>query len=619
MADHGVLVEPLPEAAVAHLAGIVRDWAGGPPEHRGPLGPRGPSGHHGPLGHRGPAGIIDVVPALQSLLVVVDGDHGDLDAVAAALRPLADQLAGSAAPTSSPPDRGVPGRDDDLLAVPVRFDGPDLEEVGAITGLGPLGVVEALTAAPLRVAFLGFAPGFAYLRGLPPVLERVPRRATPRPVVPAGTVAVAGGFAAVYPHASPGGWQLVGTTTIRLFDPDRPPFARLRPGQQVRFVRRDPTPRPARHQRSTRQHGALSSPRHRPVRPPLVARGERRLVVEEPGPATTVQDSGRLGVASLGVPRAGPADPLAHELANRLVGNLPGAAALEATLAGPVLRLHADAVVAVVGDAAVRVDGHWAPGATPLPLSAGQTVTVGALRGGVRAVVAVSGGVQVPTAVGSMASDLLCGLGIGPLRAGDELALGVPGRPAGRLRWELLARPPLADWSSLVGIDCPARPTAVSAGEPGPPEPSPATVHVVPGPDADDWAMALLTTTTWVLQADSDRVGARLAPSHALAGQPRPAHRVPGSPAASRGVVTGTVQLPPDGHPIVLLCDHATTGGYPVPATVCSVDVATVAQLRPGARLRFVETTPGEALARRRTARRLLDAAVVGAFPVRAG
>jgi KipI family sensor histidine kinase inhibitor len=114
------------------------------------------------------------------------------------------------------------------------FDGPDLAEVADLTGRSAGAVVEALTSTEFTAAFVGFAPGFAYLTGLPPQLH-VPRRPTPRTRVPAGAVGLAGPFAGAYPRASPGGWQLVGRTDAVLFDVDRNPPALLVPGARVRF------------------------------------------------------------------------------------------------------------------------------------------------------------------------------------------------------------------------------------------------------------------------------------------------------------------------------------------------------------------------------------------------
>ncbi|MGY2082734.1 5-oxoprolinase subunit B family protein [Blastococcus sp. SYSU DS0539] len=165
------------------------------------------------------AGQVDLVPAARTVLVVLDRPPTDLDV--AALRRLAPARH-SGGPTAS------------TVELPVVFDGPDLAEVGRLTGRPADAVVAALTDARFTVAFGGFAPGFGYLAGLPPELH-VPRRPTPRTRVPAGSVALAGPYAGVYPRASPGGWQLVGHTDAVLFDVDRDPPALLAPGTAVRF------------------------------------------------------------------------------------------------------------------------------------------------------------------------------------------------------------------------------------------------------------------------------------------------------------------------------------------------------------------------------------------------
>jgi KipI family sensor histidine kinase inhibitor len=159
------------------------------------------------------------VAAARTVLVVLDRAVTDLDV--ATLRRLA-------------PERSTAHRGTTVVDLPVVFDGADLADVAELTGRSADDVVGALTTAELTVAFCGFAPGFGYLTGLPAELH-VPRRATPRTRVPAGSVALAGPFAGVYPQASPGGWQLVGRTDAVLFDVDRDPPALLSPGTVVRF------------------------------------------------------------------------------------------------------------------------------------------------------------------------------------------------------------------------------------------------------------------------------------------------------------------------------------------------------------------------------------------------
>ncbi|MFF7780598.1 5-oxoprolinase subunit PxpB [Streptomyces tanashiensis] len=123
----------------------------------------------------------------------------------------------------------------EAVEVPVRYGGPDLAEVAALWGVSVEAAVRIHTAAEFRVAFCGFAPGFGYLTGLGKRYE-VPRRATPRTAVPAGSVALAGPYTGVYPRSSPGGWQLIGTTDVVLWDAERDPAALLTPGTLVRFT-----------------------------------------------------------------------------------------------------------------------------------------------------------------------------------------------------------------------------------------------------------------------------------------------------------------------------------------------------------------------------------------------
>lgn len=174
------------------------------------------------LAEAAPAGVADVVPAAETVLVVAE-DGADVAALRVALAAVRPPVGRAVAEAGA------------VLEVPVAYDGPDLEEVARLTGLAADAVVRAHTAATWRVAFGGFVPGFGYLVGGDPRL-RVPRRDVPRTVVPTGAVALAGPYTGVYPRESPGGWQLIGRTDLALWDPDRDPPALLRPGTRVRFV-----------------------------------------------------------------------------------------------------------------------------------------------------------------------------------------------------------------------------------------------------------------------------------------------------------------------------------------------------------------------------------------------
>ena len=164
----------------------------------------------------GDLSATEIVPAARTVL---------LDGLDAPSR-LAERLASWDVPP-------VPPRTEDVVEIPVRYDGPDLADVAAHWGVDEAEVARVHAGAEYRVAFCGFAPGFGYLTGLP---REVPRRATPRTSVPAGSVALAGPYTGVYPRASPGGWQLIGTTDAVLWDHTRVPAALLAPGTRVRFT-----------------------------------------------------------------------------------------------------------------------------------------------------------------------------------------------------------------------------------------------------------------------------------------------------------------------------------------------------------------------------------------------
>lgn len=176
---------------------------------------------HASLVENCPQGVVDLVPAARTVLVVADRSRTSLAALAQALHSLRPRIG-----------KRPPG---ELVQIPVRYDGADLGEVAALLRCAAADVVRRHTAQEWTVAFCGFAPGFAYLTQSGSAWD-VPRRSAPRVSVPAGAVALAGEFSGVYPRASPGGWQLIGSTALTVFDLARTPPALLRPGTRVRFV-----------------------------------------------------------------------------------------------------------------------------------------------------------------------------------------------------------------------------------------------------------------------------------------------------------------------------------------------------------------------------------------------
>jgi biotin-dependent carboxylase-like uncharacterized protein len=273
------------------------------------------------------------------------------------------------------------------------------------------------------------------------------------------------------------------------------------------------------------------------------------FTVLETGPLTTVQDSGRIGQAALGIGRSGACDLGSYRLANRLVGNEEGAAALEVTFGGLTLHVESTVIVALTGAPCpgVPING-------PAALRAGEVLRLGPPRTGLRTYVAVRGGVEVAPVLGSRSTDLLSGLGPAPLAAGDVLSAGAAHGPMPGVDFAAVADP--------------------AGGE--------VVVRVTPGPRRDwftDAGWASLVGQTYTVSSDSNRVGVRLEGS--------PLERARDGELPSEGMTLGALQIPPSGLPVLFLADHPVTGGYPVIAYVAAPDLDACGQLRPGQTLRF--------------------------------
>jgi antagonist of KipI len=479
-------------------------------------------------------GFREAVPGHRSLLVLFDPAAVRFSALAASLVARAER--GGAAP--------IPGRLHEIEVLYGGESGPDLAPLARERGLSEEDVVRLHAGRPYAVLMLGFKPGFAYLGLLPEALD-CSRLATPRVRVPAGSVAVAGRQTGIYPVASPGGWRLVGRTSRRLFDPFRAEPALLAAGDRVRFVPVAELPplEPARAVRTS----------------PAAAVAE----VLEPGLLTTVQDAGREGYRRIGVSAAGPMDARAHAVANRAVGNTAGAAALECTMTGPALAFLAPVPFAWAGADLGAVLERADLGAWPVPSGAsilarpGNVLRFASRRSGCRAYLALQGGIDVAAVLGSRSTDLQSGFGG---LAGRALAAG-----------DLIAV--LPSEGERRGVR--ERPSERHAAS--------ATLRVVPGPQAEHFdaeTIARFLASPWRVSATSDRVGCR------LEGEPLP-HAGPAE-IPSDGMVPGSIQVPPDGRPIVMTADGPTTGGYPKIATVLTADLPLLAQLVPGeGELRF--------------------------------
>ena len=279
------------------------------------------------------------------------------------------------------------------------------------------------------------------------------------------------------------------------------------------------------------------------------------IEVLDPGLLTLVQDLGRPGWAHIGVGRSGAADAGALRLANRLVANDEGAAGLEVLLGGLRLRAVGPLTIAVTGaPGPAWVDGTAVGRNAVLELADGAELHVGPSARGLRAYVAVRGGIAVPSVLGSRSTDQLAGLGPAPLAVGDLLPVGPA--PA---EWPLLDVAPTAPWPDEV------------------------ILPVMAGPHADwfdDGLTVLLDPAGYTVTPATNRVAVRLSGAPVV-------RTWRGGELPSEGLVPGAVQIPPDGQPVVFGVDHPVTGGYPVIAVVRGRALDLLAQVRPGDRVRL--------------------------------
>jgi len=482
-------------------------------------------------------GIEELVPAARTILVTY---RPTLQSFASLVKAIAGRETVTAAERAST-----------LVTIPVRYDGEDLAEVARILSISPEEVVRRHTDSEYTVAFTGFAPGFAYLTGGHPSLN-VPRRTTPRTRIPAGSVGLAGTFSGVYPQASPGGWQIIGTTPVAMWDIERDVPALLQPGFRVRFVADDAPVFVAAPAKAV------------PFPSQLPTAESAAFEVVTPGLQTIFQDLGRHGHAGQGVSASGAMDQRSLKAANRLVGNASNEACLEIVNGGLQLRSRGEAVVAVTGAdvplTLTAADRRHLPASRyqPLALADGDTLTIGTPTAGTRCYVAVRGGFVVRPVLGSCSTDTLAHVGPPALIAGDVL----PVRPA--------RRGAIVGTIEEVPTDLPRADEDV-------------VLDIVLGPRTD-WfapeAIALLREQRWRATPQSNRVGLR------LAGE-TPLSRAIDGELPSEGTALGAIQVPPSGQPVLFLADHPLTGGYPVIGTVAPHHLDRAGQIPVNAWIRF--------------------------------
>lgn len=524
-------------------------------------------------------GIKELVPAASTIMVHFEPGLISPERLASTIR--------SITPETERNDNAK------TVNIDVLYNGEDFDDVCAMLNLSAEELIARHTANDWQVAFVGFAPGFAYCVGKDPIFN-VARRPSPRTRIPAGSVGLAGEFAAVYPGASPGGWQLIGVTDAPMWDLNREQPGLLAPGDHVKYhhvrellhlnhgvgngeesagetpgvetVVQEETQSGTAPGRSSEENSTQTAS----ILPPSeqVPSPYGYLEVVSVGGQLLYQDHGRPGLLDMGVAASGAADPLSMHTANYNVGNPDKRAVLEIAGGGVELKSHMTGVLAISGAkgevTVTQEDGlyFYPEHGHAFAVDPGDTISIGWFEQGMRAYVAIRGGIAAKRILGSLATDTLANVGPAPLTVGDKI---------------------YADNPSLAGAvaDAPRTGTLIE----------PDTVvklRITLGPRTDwftDEAIATLTEQIWTVSNQSDRVGIRLEGEKSL-------ERCVTRELPSEGAVTGAIQVPSNGQPVIFLPDHPLTGGYPVIGALIREDLDVSGQLTPGTRIQFLVDEP---------------------------
>jgi KipI family sensor histidine kinase inhibitor len=489
-------------------------------------------------------GIEDMVPAARTLMIRFRPEKLTAETLAGAIA--TRDLSARVAPS------------DKCVEITVRYDGEDIADVAELTGLSVEEVIRRHTDSEFTVAFCGFAPGFGYLVGGDPALQ-VPRRQSPRTKIPAGSVALAGAFSGVYPQASPGGWQIIGTTPEKMWDLSRDPPALFQPGYRVRFVDLAKSKTAA----SAGTAKASVELTHVPADGVVALK-----VLASPMPAL-FQDLGRFGQTGQGVSSSGALDLGALKAANRIAGNPVDFACLEITLGGFSFEITGRAVLGITGapcpilirDTSGRV--QTAETYQPISLEPGDIVTLGQAPKGMRSYLAIRGGFAVKPVLGSASTDTLAIVGPDPVSAGTVLTIET----------ETKGLMPVS-LNEIPAFYHPASGETV-------------ILDVIMGPRSDwftETGIASISQQLWTMTPQSNRVGIRLS---GLV----PLERKDKAELPSEGTATGAIQVPHSGQPVLFLADHPLTGGYPVIGTVAEYHLDLAGQIPVNAKIRFRPVT----------------------------
>lgn len=434
-----------------------------------------------------------------------------------------------------------------LIEIPVCYDetlGNDLAAVAAQKGVSTDTIVRWHCEKEYYVYMLGFMPGFAYMGKVSKKLA-TPRKATPRKAVAAGSVGIAGSQTGIYPLESPGGWQILGRTPLRMLDWQRKKPFLLAAGNEVRFF---PIKKQMYSLMQTTPRGLVSTPE-------IAENNNDEIIVLKAGVLATLQDEGRVGLRAYGVPNSGAMDWKAYKIANLLLQNPPNAVVIECAMGGLALQFRKNTEIALTGGGQASLAGKKIPFYAPITVKKNDILELHFYPNGIRTYLAISGGIVGNEMAGSRS---VYGRGLlgKALQKGQSLAIGK--------KTSFSSHTHLLDLAPKV-------------------QTSAHTLRLIAGHELSQLlpeSIATLFEKNFQLSMQCDRMGYRL--------QGTPLKMYPlTEELLSRAVSIGTVQCTPDGQLIVLMNDGQTVGGYPVVGKVAFVDLPILAQLKPNDTIRW--------------------------------
>lgn len=454
-----------------------------------------------------------------------------------------------------------------IINVPVCYENedfsPDLENVSSYTGLSKEEIIKIHSSEDYLIYMMGFLPGFPYLGGMDERLE-VPRLETPRTRIPAGSVAIGGKQTGIYPVDSPGGWQIIGRTPLRLFDAERNPSFLYEPGDKIRFV-----PITRQEYDSFKEEIWLKKNFSRVIKTNNSSNKLKErsvcgsgLKILDGGILTTVQDSGVFGFQKYGIGQSGVMDMESYLLANRICGNEEKTACLETTLKGPDIRFICPCDFVITGAVFENATLNGNPITMNKKIHADKDsiLSCGYASKGLRSYIAFSGGILVPKIFGSSSTNLKSKLGgyYGRCLAnGDEIALGMQELPVIYPEELKIQNSFFNQFEEVLTIEC------------------------LKSSQYDFFSMNSVKTFTeaiYTVSAQSDRMGIRFEGESLNCGN---------TDIISDAIPFGAVQITSAGFPVVMAADRQTTGGYAKIACVTRNSMCKLAQAIPGTKVKF--------------------------------